>query len=243
MDALRADRDVVLGIGKTLDPGSFASPSGCAGWTVKDVITHMGALFQMVVDPSALLDIAGQPTERAQDLLVDSRRSWTAEAVVADYETVSADAIERLAGLEGQDFELDLGDLGRYPADLLVNAYATDHYIHIRADLHAPRGPLTTTPPPTDDFHLAPVIDWFEAAIPQQNPKVMAGLTGAVEVRLSGPGGRTFVFGGAQATSRLACDAAGFVLAMTQRATWEAVGMESDGDGEQIELLRSVHVF
>ena len=215
IDALQADRDEVLGLCKALDPATFAAPSGCEGWTVKDVIAHMGVLFQMVVDPSALEATSGQPTERAQDLLVESRRSWTVEAVVDDYETVSAEAIERLAGLEGQDFELNLGDLGTYPADLLVNAYATDHYLHIRADLHAPRGPLTTTPPASDEFHLAPVIDWFEAAIPQQNPKVMAGLTAAAEIALHGPGGRTFLLGETEPATHLACGAAAFVLAMT----------------------------
>src|ERR1700677_4191189 len=165
LDALRADRDALLGICKGMNEATFAAPSGCDGWTVKDVVAHMGALFQMVVDSSLLPDTTGLPTEQAQARLVDNRRPWTPDQVVADYESVSAEAVERLAGLEGQDFALDLGDLGPSPADLLLNAYAMDHFIHIRADLHLPRGPLTTPAPPSDSFHLAPVLDWFEAAI------------------------------------------------------------------------------
>jgi uncharacterized protein (TIGR03083 family) len=243
INALRADRDALLGICQGLDAATWAAVSGCDGWSVQDVVAHMGGLFQMVVDPSQLPDTAELPTERAQALLVDSRGSWTSEQVVADYETVSAEAIERLAGLVGQDFELELGDLGTYPADLLLNAYAMDHFIHIRADLHGPRGPIRTPAPPSDDFQLVPVIDWFEAAIPQQNPTVMAGLTGGVEVQLRGPGARTFVLGHGEPTSHIACDTAAFVLVMTQRATWEAAGVEFGGAGEQIDLLRAIHVF
>jgi hypothetical protein len=210
---------------------------------VKDVITHMGALFQLAVDASELPDAEGLPTERAQERFVESRRSWTPAEAVADYENVSAEALERLAGLEGQEFELDLGDLGTYPAEFLLNAYATDHYLHIRADLHAPRGPLSTPPPPCDEFHLVPVLDWFEAAIPQQNPKLMDGLSGAVEVQLDGPGARTFVIGRTEPTTRLGCDTSAFVLAMTQRVTWEEAEVEVRGDLDQIDLLRDIHVF
>ena len=163
--------------------------------------------------------------------------------MVADYESVSAEAVERLAGLEGQDFALELGDLGTYPADLLLNAYAMDHFIHIRADLHLPRGPLTTPAPPSDTFHLAPVLDWFEAAIGQQNPTVLARLAGSVEVRLHGPGARSFVLGSGEPTTHMSCEAAAFVLVMTQRATWEAAEVEFDGDRKQADLLRAIHVF
>jgi uncharacterized protein (TIGR03083 family) len=242
-DALQADRDALLAICKGLDFAEYAAPSGCPGWSVKDVITHMGALFQLAVDASALPDAEGLPTERAQDVFVESRRSWTPEETVADYEQVSAEALERLSGLEGQEFELDLGDLGTYPAAMLLNAYATDHYLHIRADLHAPRGPLVTTPPPSDEFHLAPVLDWFEAAIPQQNPALMDGLRGAVEVRLDGPGARRFAIGRTQPTTRLASDANAFVWALTQRMSWEDAGIDATGDLGQIELLRAIHVF
>jgi uncharacterized protein (TIGR03083 family) len=243
IDALQADRDALLAICKGLDADDYAASSGCTGWSVKDVITHMGALFQLVVDPSALPDAEGLPTERAQDVFVENRRSWTPEEVVADYEKASAEAIERLAGLAGQEFELDLGDLGTYPAGLLLNAYATDHYLHIRADLHAPRGPLTTPTPPSDEFHLEPVLDWFEAAIPQQNPRLMDELTGAVEVRLHGVVARSFSIGRTEPTTRLACDANAFTWALTQRMTWEDAGIEVSGDLGQVELLTAIHVF
>ena len=55
--------------------------------------------------------------------------------MVDDYTAVSKDAIDRLAHLEGRDFEIPLGDLGTYPASMVPNAFAFDHYTHIRVDL------------------------------------------------------------------------------------------------------------
>src|ERR1017187_5652054 len=110
IEALRADREALLAIGARLSDDDWRAGSGCPGWSVQDVVAHMGTLFWAVVDPGAL---------------PDSTRLAT------------------LAALESQDFELALGDLGTYPAFVLPNAFSFDHYTHIRADLFAPRGPLT----------------------------------------------------------------------------------------------------
>src|SRR5271165_3143526 len=114
IEALRADREVLLEVCSGLGDADWKAESGCAGWSLQDVVAHVGALFWAVVDPSTLPDTSGLPTERAQDVYVDSRRSWTAAQVLADYEAVSVEALERLTGLEGQDFAVPLGDLGTY---------------------------------------------------------------------------------------------------------------------------------
>jgi uncharacterized protein (TIGR03083 family) len=243
LEALRQDREALLVILKGLDHKDFASPSGCAGWSTQDVVSHMGGLFWMVVDPSSLPDTTGLPTERAQDVIVEERRSWGPDQVVADYETVSASALEALAGLEGQDFELALGDLGTYPADLLINAFSFDHYTHIRADLFAPRGTLTGTPPPSDELRLAPAVDWPEAAIVQQNSGLIADMKGSVAFDLRGPGSRTIVVGDGEPQASIACDTAGFILAITNRSTWDDIGASQSGDPDLLEVARSIHVF
>jgi uncharacterized protein (TIGR03083 family) len=243
IEALRADSQALVELCGTLGEADFRAESGCPGWSVKDLVAHMDALFWMVVDLSALPDIAGLTTERAQDLLVDQRREWSTEKVVADYTSISNEAVERLAGLQELEVELELGDLGTYPAHLLANAYAFDHYTHIRADLFPPRGPLSGSPPPSDELRLVPVLDWIEAAVVQQNRPVVGALHGSVEVTLTGTGGRSFQLGDGAATARIACDAARFVLAVTRRADWEEAGVEATGDESELDLLRTVHVF
>jgi uncharacterized protein (TIGR03083 family) len=236
-------REALLEICKGLDHSDFQKESGCAGWSLQDLVAHMGALFRMIVDPSALAELTGIPTERAQDVLVENRRSWGPDQVVADYESVSSEALERLAGLVGQEFELPLGDLGTYSADLLVNAYTFDHYTHIRADMFGPRGPLGGPAPVSDELHLVPTIDWPEAAIVQQNADIVSAMNGAVEMSLHGPGARSIVVGSGEPVASISCDTKAFVLMITNRASWEQAGVMAVGDEDALDLARKIHVF
>ena len=193
--ALEADRDAVLTICADLGGSEWPAASGCPGWSVKDVLGHIGALFWAVVDPGRLPDVTGLATEAAQEVYVEASRGLGPIELVEDYEAVSAQALERLAGLTGEDFEIPLGDLGTYPAAALPLAFCFDHYLHIRADLFAPRGPLTGLTPPSDQLRVDPMLDWIEAAVAQQNRDRLAALNGAIEVGIEGVGARTVRIG------------------------------------------------
>jgi uncharacterized protein (TIGR03083 family) len=242
IDSLRADRAALLDICADLTAHEWDASSGCAGWRVQDVVAHMGALFWLAVDPSVLPDTTGVPTEQAQDLCVEARRSWSSAQVLDDYAGVSAKAIDAMAALETQDFELALGDLGTYHASLLPNAYTFDHYTHIRADLFAPRGPLSG-PPPADELRLVPTIDWIEAAAPQQNAAALAGLAGSIELVVTGTAARTFTVGDGPVAARVECTAHDLVLWATQRATWDDVPVAATGDDRALAVARGLHVF
>jgi uncharacterized protein (TIGR03083 family) len=240
---LEADRAALLEICGGLTDADWKADSGCAGWSVQDVVAHLGALFWLVVDPSTLPDASGLPTERAQEIYVQARRSMGPAQVLEDYEYVSAEAIERLTGLESQDFELPLGDLGTYPASAVPDAYSFDHYTHIRADLFAPRGPLTAPPPPSDERRLVPAVRWIAAALPQQNAELIASLTGSVEIEVRGPASRTIRFGGGEPAAWISSDAPALTRWITQRATWEEAGVEAAGDERHLAVARKLKVF
>jgi uncharacterized protein (TIGR03083 family) len=239
---LRADRAALLELCADLGRDAWQAPSGCAGWTTQDVVAHLGALFWLVVDPSALPDTSGVPTERAQDLCVAARRDWSSSRVLEDYEAVSAKALDALADLATLDLELPLGDLGTYPASLVPNAFAFDHYTHIRADLCRPRGPLPQVPP-VDELRLVPTIDWIAAAAPQQNAAALAALDGAIEVEVSGVGARTFAIGGGDVAARVSCSGHDLVLWATQRATWAELDVVGSGLPSALALAQGLHVF
>jgi uncharacterized protein (TIGR03083 family) len=243
LESLVADRAALLEICGGLSDAEWQAESGCAGWSVQDVVSHMGALYWMVVDPSTLPDVAGLPTEQAQDVFVEARRPWSSERLVADYESVSTKALEALAGLEGQDFELPLGDLGTYPASMVPYAFAFDHYTHIRADLFAPRGPLTGSPPPSDELRLAPTLEWIAAAIAQQNPEIVGSLAGVLALEVTGPGARTIRVGSGDEVARVRSEAAPFVRWVTQRATWEESGVVATGDEQALAAATGLRVF
>jgi uncharacterized protein (TIGR03083 family) len=243
--ALRTDRAGLLGICEGLDAAAWAAPSGCPGWSVKDVVAHMGALFWGVVDLSVLPDISGLATEAAQEVLVESRRSLTAEEVLDDYATVSEKALTALAGFAGADFEVPLGDLGTYQAQILPAAFCFDHYTHIRADLFAPRGPLPGPVPPSDELRLAPALTWIEAALRQQNAAVLDRVSGAADIVITGTAERTIRVGDpagpASALVRSGGDAC--VRWITQRASWEDLGVHAEGDPGVLSALRELKVF
>jgi uncharacterized protein (TIGR03083 family) len=233
IEGVRADRDALIGICADLSPADWAAPSGCEGWTVQDLIAHLGALFWAVVDASKLPDVSGMPTEAGQEMLVRSRRGMSPAAVLHDYVEVSEVALQRLAELAAVDMELPLGDLGTYPASVVPSAYSFD--------LFHPRGPLDGPPPPADEFRLGSVLDWAEAALPQQNQA--AAEAGLYELQITGPAARIISFGTGQAMATVSSDAFSFIRWVTQRGSWEELGVQAAGDEPALSAARKLKVF
>ena len=241
IEAARADRDALLQIGAALTTEDWRAGSGCPGWSVQDLVTHLSMGFWTLVDAARLPDVSGLATERAQEVLVASRRDWDAAAVLADYEEVSATALDRMKDLLTLDMEVPLGDLGSYPAAVLPSAFAFDHYTHIRADLFGPRGPLAGPPPPSDELRVGPALDWIEAALPQQNPA--AEQAGTFDLRIHGTGGRTIRFGSGSAQATIGSDAPAFIRWVTQRGSWAGLGVQTSGDEAALAAARGLKVF
>lgn len=193
------------------------------------------------MDPSQLPEADGQQFERAAQIMVESRRGRSPEAVLDDYEQVSATGLERLAGMAALEMPVPLGDAGTYPAALLPAAFAFDHYTHIRADLFSPRGPLRGEPPPSDELRTGSVLDWIEAALPQQNAEAVAAATLAIEV--TGPGGRSITFGSGPVKATVTSDAPAFVRWVTRRADWADLDMQVAGDDKVLAVARMLKVF
>ena len=243
IEALRADREVVLDVCRDLGE-DWKAASGCPGWSVQDLVAHLGALFWAVVDPSTLPETDGLPTERAQQLCVEARRPLGPAEVLAGYQAVSAEALARLAGLTELDFEVPLGDVGTYPAAVLPTAFCFDHYTHIRADLFGPRGPLPGPPPPSDELRLGVALDWIEVALPQQDAAILGALDRPVEILVRGTAARTIRIGpDAPAAAWVESDGDSFVRWVTQRATWGQLGVHASGDEGTLKRIRDLHVF
>jgi uncharacterized protein (TIGR03083 family) len=244
IEALRAERDVVLGIGARLAAEDWSAPSGCAGWSVQDVLSHLGATYWMVASPRSLPDVTGLPAERAQDAYVQARRPMSPDQTMADYEQASGKAIEILGMLARSEREMPLGDLGTYPAHMVPNAFCFDHYTHIRVDLFPPRGPLTGAAPAADELLLCPVMDWMEAALPQQCGHVLAELNAPVEIVVSGPAGRAIHLGPAgAAAARITGSADSFLRWATQRAGLAEAGAEAAGDEQALGVIGKIRVY
>ncbi|GAB1811521.1 maleylpyruvate isomerase family mycothiol-dependent enzyme [Mycobacterium sp. MUNTM1] len=244
LDAIAEERSIVLELCSKMPDALWAKQSGCSGWSVQDLVSHMACSFWLAVDPSTLPNPGGMPAERAADLYVDSRRSMTPKEVVADYESVSARGLEVLAAIEGQDIDIPIGDVGTYPASVVPTTFVFEALIHTRYDLFRPDGPLEGDPPPVDELRLAPTLDWIEAALPQQNVNLLNDLSAGVEIRLDGLCARTLHLGGrSDAAARITSNSQAFVRWVTQRGAWEGLGVLAEGDPAALDIVRRLRVF
>ena len=244
LEAIAQERAIVLELCSQMPDSMWAEDSGCSGWSVQDLVSHMACSYWLAVDPSKLPAPGGLPAERAADLYVESRRSMTPAEVVADYESVSSRGLEVLAAIEGQDVEIPIGDVGTYPASVVPTTFVFESFIHLRYDLFAPDGPLQSDPPPVDELRLAPTLDWIEAALPQQNTHLLNDLRVGVEVRLDGLCARTLHLGAqSDVGARITSDSQAFVRWVTQRGAWEGLGVQAEGDPSTLEIIRQLRVF
>jgi uncharacterized protein (TIGR03083 family) len=244
LEALAEERKIVLEICSQMPDPTWAMNSGCPGWSVQDLVSHMACSYWLAVDPSTLPDPGGLPAERAADLYVESRRSMTPAEVVADYGSVSSRGLEVLSAAEGLDIEIPIGDVGTYPASVVPTTFVFESFVHLRFDLFAPGGPLQSDPPPVDELRLAPTLDWIEAALPQQNAQLLNDLRVGVEVRLDGLCARTLQLGAqGEVAARITSDSQAFVRWVTQRGTWEGLGVQAGGDPSTLDVIRQLRVF
>src|SRR5580658_5055237 len=86
MAGMRATMGDVSALIRSLDDGEWTMPSGAAGWTVKDVVTHMGDLLGTLASA-----IRGEldtelGIERLNDANVAVKSAWSTAEVVADLE-------------------------------------------------------------------------------------------------------------------------------------------------------------
>jgi uncharacterized protein (TIGR03083 family) len=183
-----------------------ARPSGCQGWTVKDLVAHLSSNFKETVEPSPPpAEPVVLPAERLMDLLVEPRRDWPWAQVRDEYLGYADGALAALAGLQEEPLAstvIPLADLGQYPMHQLADAYAFDHYCHLRIDLLAPTGPIERALAPADDALLGPAVGWMLAGVPQMQPGLERSLAAPLRLELTGPGGgswRLAVVGGAVA--------------------------------------------
>lgn len=188
--------DDVKAVITSLTAEEWAAPSGCVGWSVKDLVAHMSSNYKEIVDPSpAPAEPVSMPAERAMDLLVEPRKRWAEEQVRDEYLACCDGALAALTGLQVEPLAstvIPLADLGHYPMHQLADAFAFDHYCHLWVDLLAPHGPVQRTITPADEALLAPAVGWMLTGIPQMQPGLEQHLTGRIRLVLTGVGGSTW---------------------------------------------------
>ena len=191
--ALRLAVDEVKSVVSSLTDEEWSRPSGCAGWSVRDLVAHMSSNYKETVDPSPPPTEPVQlPAERMMDLLVEPRKDWTNQQILAEYLDYCDKAVDVLASFQDEPLAstvIPLADLGSYPMHQLADAYAFDHYCHLRIDLLAPRGPIERAVPAADATRIGPAVRWMITGMPQMQQNLGASLSAPIVLVLTGPGG------------------------------------------------------
>jgi len=262
VEAFRADRDEVLKIAKTLSAEEWAMASDCDGWRIQDVVAHMANVCRTVVDPGSLAPGVPGDLEATQAAQAEAHRSWTADEVLADYEDLSGKALESVVGLQAPGMAetvIPIENAGHYPLHMVVNAFAFDHYCHLRFDVLRPNGPIDRPVPPSDDTRLGASLEWLLAGLPQMAADPMRDtVTRPVALALTGPGGGTWtihpaagdglvqmadgVEGEVAATITSTTD--DFILWGTHRRHWTERSVELSGDETYAaQVIDAIHLF
>lgn len=217
---------------------------------MQDLVAHMSSNWKAVVEPPPA-DSPPPPVteaERLMDLLVEPRRSWTPDQVLEEYETYAPPALEVLAAMQEEPIAsapMTVVDLGTYQNHQLADAFAFDHYCHLRIDLLAPTGAVERDVPPADDLRLVPAVGWMLAGLPQMCSRDLAFVDRSLVLRLTGPGGAVWtirppggdgllsvVDGAADDAATMTSSGHDFVIWGTKRSDWRDV-VAIDGDEER----------
>jgi len=245
----------------SLDESEWATPSGCTGWSVKDLVAHIASNYKETVDPSPPPpEPIALPAEQLMELLVAPRKEWSAAQVLEEYLHYAGAAIGVLASMQDEPLAstvIPLADLGHYPMHLLADAFAFDGYCHLRVDLLAPRGRITRVVPTATAEHLAATLGWMMAGLPQMQPGLERSLTAPLRLTLAGPAGGSWLIspgdgvlevtadhqGALPAVATVTSDGHAFVIWGTQRASWRQYAQVSGDLGVAAAFLDALNII
>jgi uncharacterized protein (TIGR03083 family) len=260
VEGLRAEQACVIELYRQLSAEELAGPSDCEGWTVFDVLSHMANSQHGVVDPAFLPDMSGDP-EAAMESPVALRRDLGLEAVLEEYETYSAQAMNVFVMAQDDPMAstmLPMGKLGTHPMSMLPSVFLFDTYCHLRNDVLQPHGPIDRDEPPRDEQRLRPTVEWMLAGLPWMCADELAPLVDRpLVLTLDGPGGgswtiapggddgRVAVSEGADANAAATVRSTDhdFVIWGTQRRPWAGMTKIAGDDAYAGAVLDVINVI
>ena len=240
--AFRAQRADVLGFCGSLGPADWRMNSRARGWSIADVVAHMGSGCRALFTPSALKLMRADSVEDANEVLVDARRDRTPRQVLGEYRRwtrVFAAIAPALALQPMGRIPVSVAELGSFPVRLLVSAAVFDHHTHLSYDM----APALDRPVAAADANrMAAVLEWMTAVLSNQlQAATPTWLDRPLSITLNGPGGGTWtvdpcgaVRAGAagQVAAEITGAAAQFPEWGTRRANWRERDVTVTGDAD-----------
>jgi uncharacterized protein (TIGR03083 family) len=239
----------VKDLGRSLTDDEWLRPSGCEGWTVMDVFSHMACLWHGLVDPAASPLPEFIDVEAENEVPVALRRAWAPKEVLDEYVEYADGALDVLSSFQSPDVRdspFDAKTLGIYPTHVLADALTFDHYAHLREDILAPLGPVLRPPLEENEDGLAAAMTWMTTGLPIMcREPLHAALDQPFLLRLEGPGGGQWLLSRAEdgivnmepgvgdvpAAATATSSTRMYVSWGTKRRDWRRCGLSVTGDG------------
>jgi uncharacterized protein (TIGR03083 family) len=187
---MRCAADDIIAVSSGLSGNEWQTPSAAAGWTVHDVVIHVGALLELLQAAVGGEAMPDSGIEAINDEVVAQRRDWDPARTVENLNKQLAQALPVFSSLQEEpmaSMQTPMLDLGTYPLHAIADMFTFDMTTHLRYDILAPRGPITRELPPLDDVRLTPSMSWLLGGIPKMQPTLVGHLTAPLALRLTGP--------------------------------------------------------
>jgi hypothetical protein len=244
ISGMRAAAGDLMEVARDLNEGEWHTPSAAVGWSVQDVVSHVGCLLEVLqaavrgeaVPDSAVPDSGIEPLN---EVMVAGRRDWDTARTLNNVEKQLEQAITLFTPLQEPPMasvETPMLDLGTYPLHAIADMFTFDMTTHLRYDILAPRGPIDRQLPPLDEERLVPSVSWLLGGIPKMQPDLASHLIAPLALHLTGPGARDVLIGaqsGAisvdplrspdEAAATLTSTTADFLGWSTARQPWRAL--------------------
>lgn len=225
IDDLATEQDRLEGILDGLDDAQWASPSGCPGWTITDVVLHLAQSEEAVASsvtggPGLGPRPAGGPTlDQTMDDLVRSQRAAPA-AVFERWRQARRAAVDALRRAD-PDRSLHWVDAPLKPVTLATTRLA-EHWTH-GLDI---AGPLGLDYPDTARLrHVA----WLAHRSLPYALSLAGEPPHPVFCDLTGPGGESWQYGPPEAPSAITGSAGAFCRVAAQRLSPDQSGLAVRG--------------
>ena len=245
MAALTSERQLAVDLLATLSDAEWEKPSLASGWSVKDVVSHMGSAAHGFFTPWVIGLLATGDLEKHNDRDADKRRDWAPAKVNKEFVNWTRRAGVAHAALQKpglRSLPIRLGEVGTYPAHLLTSAITFDTGLHLRHDICAALGREVA---PRDANTQAVSTEWMLAGLPAMSGDALSWVDRPFELNLVGAGGGTWAItpgkkGRVSVTqghasdpvARIEGDAATFPVWGTRRQDWREADISIKGDDE-----------
>ncbi|MDH3706754.1 MAG: maleylpyruvate isomerase N-terminal domain-containing protein [Acidimicrobiia bacterium] len=261
LDALTTiHRDDVSPVLHSLTADEWVAPSGCGGWRTQDLAAHITTNMKLFVEPDPTpegVDPAELGIEPMQNAMVATRRDWSPEQVVAEYDQYLEPWLGAIAMFQDEPMastDTDLGELGTHPMHMFADIYAFDHLCHLRVDMLAPQGSVEREVPPLDDLRMRPSVEWMMAGLPAMCRQALSVVTAPVAIELTGPGASRWVIAPADegvtvtasdgdAVATVTSSAWDFISWGTQRSDWREACTVAGDEALAAATLDAINVI